>query len=107
MMEIDRERFITLCEDFELRSDSRYSGRGMYGGRCVGVEVRNPGDIIKFLYLVVPQIDPNFEYTDQHSFMNYSPEWEDIRSDSMGHNKIYYWPKIQAVNLEDAQDTLI
>lgn len=107
-MEINREQFVTLCEDYGITPHSSYSGRGMFGKQCIGIEQNRPEDIVKFLYLVVPQIDPRwYENEYQHTNPDYSPEWEDIREDSMGRGQIFYWPGIRAVDPENASSTLI
>jgi hypothetical protein len=94
MLEVDSDKFVTLCEDAELRPVLSYSGRGMYGVRCIGIEGR-PGDLVKFLLQVAPQLDSKFE--EFEGVLDYSPEWETLASNSMGHDTIYYWPNVKAV----------
>jgi hypothetical protein len=104
-MEINLSKFVTLCEDLDIVADPSYSGRGMYGRRCIGIIAKRPNDIAKFLLVLMPQIDPRFSINDGE--LDYSPDWENFSSDNVGRDIIYYWPTIQAVDVEDAQNTLI
>ena len=63
--------------DGEIRTD--YSGRGMYGDECVGIILKDEGDLFRFAGL----LDDDFVE------LLGSPEW-----DSMGLREIAYWPKV-------------
>ena len=62
--------------DGEIRTD--YSGRGMYGDKCIGVVLKDEGDLFRFAGL----LDDDFVE------LLGSPEW-----DSMGLREIAYWPR--------------
>ena len=63
--------------DGEIYPD--YSGRGMYGDECVGIILKDEGDLFRFAGL----LDDDFVE------LLGSPEW-----DSMGLREIAYWPKV-------------
>lgn len=65
-----------ICEenDWDLRTD--YSGRGMYGTRCVGIVGPNPLEIVE---AVASQTD-----------------LRGAQQDSMGRDAIVYWPGLSA-----------
>ena len=61
--------------DGEIRTD--YSGRGMFGDTCVGIVLKDEGDLFQFARLLD---DDLAELLD-------NPRW-----DSMGLREIAYWP---------------
>ena len=63
--------------DGEIYPD--YSGRGMYGDECVGIILKNEGDLFTF----ARQLD------DELAELLGNPTW-----DSMGLREIAYWPKV-------------
>lgn len=69
-------------EDVELRTG--YSGRGMYGEKCVGVVAGSVSEVIRFLFAVRNSDDDLARMLlDEAMF-----------EDSMGFNGIYYWPGV-------------
>jgi len=76
-----------------VRSD--YSGRGMYGGTCFGVDFDRESDSYKFLVsLALVMAEDDEEWGDQHA-MDLA---EQAVTDSMGRGMIVYFP---GVKLED------
>ena len=63
--------------DGEIRTD--YSGRGMFGDECVGVVLKDEGDLFTFARLL----------DDELAELLGSPRW-----DNMGLREIAYWPKV-------------
>lgn len=84
----------------QLRKD--YSGRAMYGERCFGI-VGSAADLVRFC-VTVGRLHAEYEEHPQHCFAPTvvdGVEWlEGVRTDSMGHGAIYYWPGV-AVSGED------
>ena len=66
--------------DISVRDD--YSGRGMYGRYCIGIT----GDLSDLVRLVSRVIEDAEEEV---------PELANIASDSMGYDKIFYWPSLE------------
>ena len=79
-----------------LRLD--YSGRGMFDSECVGI-VGNVGDLIGFVSAAVRQDEynqANDEQTDEaHELHEFLRHIEDVSSDSMGYDSIFYWTAIE------------
>jgi hypothetical protein len=65
--------------DGEIVTD--YSGRGMYGDECVGLIVKDEGDLFRFAGLL------DDEFVEQLG----NPTW-----DNMGLREIAYWPRFAA-----------
>jgi hypothetical protein len=61
----------------EIRMD--YSGRGMYDDECVGVVLKDEGDLFTFARLL----------DDELAELLGNPTW-----DNMGLREIAYWPKV-------------
>lgn len=94
-MDVDRERFITLCEDLDIQPHPNYSGRGMYGKTCIGIATRTNDKFVQFLLQVAPQLDPKFEWVDGE--LDYDHAWGRLDQDQLGHDTIWFWPNIRAV----------
>lgn len=60
-----------------------YSGRFMYGARCIAVEVSEPADLIRIAFWAGQAYG---EQLDAEQFLR------NMRSDSLGLGMIYYWP---------------
>lgn len=103
--------------DLSLRTD--YSGRAMYGKRCVGLD----GDldsIQKFLKevhtaIIDMVVDANDVSDDdeeglqnahkvRHEAYDMIALLTDFRWDSMGRGMIYYWPRFEVKEEEQAQE---
>ena len=62
--------------DGEIYPD--YSGRGMFGDECVGVVLKDEGDLFRFAW----------NLPDDFAELLGNPEW-----DNMGLREIAYWPR--------------
>lgn len=108
-MEIDLERFRTVCDDHNIRWIVDYSGRGMYGLRCVGI-IGRARDFARFMLAVVPLIDEDYhaerggDEDNMVTNIECSDEWFDAAQDNMDTEMIYYWPRIQAVKNTEEKD---
>ena len=75
-------KIVRLAEQRGLDARTDYSGRFMFGQRCVGI-VGEPGECAALASLVKKKT--GFSY----------------RSDSMGkHDQVYYFPEIDTTNLD-------
>lgn len=81
------EDFISaVCEwhDIEIRTD--YSGRGMYGAKCLGLVFDGtPGQLFS-AFINALTLD------DDYLKLELSDVFAEMASDSMGWNSIYYFP---------------
>ena len=84
------EKFVELIEDagYEVR---RYSGRGMYGKWCVGVEVDGDMNGYKLVCDVV-RIAAVQDEDDIDELINV---FSNTNQDSMGLGMVIYWPKMK------------
>lgn len=80
---------IDLCNAGELEWRS-YSGRGMYGKRCLGITTDSPERAI--LTLIQVAVDLGFEGEDLQDLLL---ELDNMCTDSMGRSAIVYWPKFE------------
>jgi hypothetical protein len=86
-----------LAGEFDVRA---YSGRGMYGQQCVGVDTEGVGDLMKIAVLLVRHgIDP----------FDVAGLGDALHTDSMGRGVILYWPSLkltpeQVAAFADAED---
>ena len=76
-----------FCEEYDLEFYEDYSGRCMYGRQCVGIIC---DDVIGVLLKLCDYLYNFIE--DDESLEDYLG---DPKSDSLGLNRILYFPKIQ------------
>lgn len=77
-----------------------YSGRAMYGKKCVGVvhdgsAMKIAGDLVSVLF---------YENSDSESLRELSGILEESREDSMGLKSIVYWPCVEWEDSFDEED---
>jgi hypothetical protein len=84
-----------LENDFDVRA---YSGRGMYGEQCVGVDTESVGDLMKVAAML---IDHNACSADDVIALG-----DKTCTDAMGLGVILYWPslKLTAEQVEYLRD---
>lgn len=75
-----------------------YSGRGMFGRKCLGI-TGSISDLVSFTTEAVRQDEYNEASADEspeaqalHGFVRYI---EDVSTDSMGLDSIFYWPDVE------------
>jgi hypothetical protein len=92
------QAFETAAEAAEVKIETDYSGRGMYGRQCVGV-TGSRGQITLFLVELAIELayDPDSEepaelIREMARTANY---------DSMGYDAIAYWPSLSWPTQED------
>jgi hypothetical protein len=83
-MRITAQQVIEALEgEFDVRS---YSGRGMYGAKCVGVDIDRAGQIMEIAAQLISagiDVDHVIDLGDQ------------MREDNMGRGIIVYWPALE------------
>ena len=84
----------TLEATFDVRS---YSGRGMYGVQCVGVDTERVGDLMK---IAAALVDAGYDADDVADL------GDKTHTDAMGLGVILYWPslKLTAAQTEQLRD---
>lgn len=89
---MDTKKLTTVIADagFEPKS---YSGRGMYGKSCVGINVENPIEAI--IDIVETAWDSYNDDDDSEGFRKFLNEIKEARTDSLGTGYIMYWPKAE------------
>jgi hypothetical protein len=79
------EAFAKALAEAGATVTSDYSGRYMYGDRCVGVTVKSIGDLLEAVYWLGRQdLDGNYQADIAHADM-----------DSLGRGSIIYWREMQ------------
>ena len=71
-----------------------YSGRGMYGGRCIGIVCDNPASVAVDLGLTIGLRDGGVPEDVVEAFRR-------PRVDSMGRRQIIYWPSLAVASYAD------
>jgi hypothetical protein len=69
-----------------------YSGRGMYGAECVGVDLDSDAEIAKFFFALGQECQSSGDDT----LAGLGDGDEVIKTDSMGRGLIVYWPNVTA-----------
>ena len=92
------QRIIEVMEDycqereFDFRDD--YSGRGMFGRKCVGIVIDSGTNILEMIMeLTEMLIDNDIEYV--------SEKIGAIRQDNMGMGTIIYFPRLEKKKTEE------
>ena len=86
-----------ILEDLDVKIHRNYSGRGMYGASCFGISTSSK------LWDIAIVLNQDMGLPSGHGLRElfHSPP----NSDSLGHDSIFYWPKIVVENVnEDGED---
>ena len=78
-------------EDLDFRTD--YSGRSMYGRKCIGIDCNYPMDTI--MELVAYVIDDMQSYNSGITASEIVEEIGDAKIDNMGMGMILYFPSLR------------
>lgn len=82
-----------------------YSGRGMYGDTCVGI-TGSIGDLLGFVREVTKRNEYNEAHDEQgeeaDAIREFSRWIEDVSTDSMGYDSIFYWTNVSCSDPENA-----
>lgn len=113
-----QERIKQACNEIGDVTCESYSGRGMYGDKCLGI-VGSSRDCYKVLAFVIgSQAQELFDDALQSSDDNINQLHDenddlqsnintliaDFRTDSMGYDIVMYWPEIPFVGEESTSD---
>lgn len=77
------------CEDAELNYRDDYSGRGMYGRRCVAIICDSPLNVLCELFAYIVDSDEDLYGCDVQCALG-EPE-----QDSIGMRSVLYFPKLR------------
>ena len=94
-------RVIDDAEDVNIRND--YSGRGMYGRRCVGITGRK-ADCMTVIGEVIKLAHSESAHNDELDFDSAVDLLMSFDQDSMGYDVILYWEDIQAEDEEEPDE---
>ncbi len=89
------EKLIEACERVDLEPYA-YSGRAMYGRKCLAVDCRNP--IEGALSLARGIADQSEDIDEARDLLD---ALDDATFDSMGRDYVVYFPNITWIDLED------
>jgi len=87
--------FQELLRSAEL-SPMSYSGRGMMGKRCLAVVTKSQGKLFSSVLTAI--VDQGLSPADIN---DYAEAFESMRSDSMGHDIVFYFPTVEFDEDED------
>jgi hypothetical protein len=90
MEQITLQGLRDLADNYELKFQDDYSGRGMYGKECIGV-VGTWSDMYQFLLALGEDEDIRDLFA-----LEGAP-----RSDNMGLDTVWYWPGLSADAFEE------
>ena len=96
---LNQQQFNDFCQEIDTIGEHRvradYSGRGMYGKTCIGVESAY-GSVyegaVKLALMMVLSGDPHREDLSWYEVRDLMDALPDSRSDSMGMGMILYFP---------------
>ena len=82
------EILVKAIENMGYEADI-YSGRSMYGKRCIAVNVENSG---MFLVDLMAEVFDKIEGGSRERFVD---ALRNVKTDSMGHDEVVYWPRLE------------
>jgi hypothetical protein len=86
-------KFKDICENAGIETRS-YSGRGMYGRNCLGID--SDSDLGLLVSAMLEYVTDSLEDDDLHDAVRtIADAFRDMRTDSMGLGIIVYFPKIK------------
>lgn len=95
---MDNKKLIEIFEDADYNPRS-YSGRGMFGCQCLGVECKDPTRMI--LDVIISCCGMAESVSDVADFCE---ELKRSNTDNMGLDMIVYWPGIKWEEKEEEED---
>jgi hypothetical protein len=101
---MDKHPLQTMIEEAGFKCQD-YSGRGMFGARCLGVVCRcgDLGSLLSELMRQCLMSDP--EGGDEYDgMMKAAGDMKNICWDNMGLDMIYYWPDVPFVGDEEEEE---
>jgi hypothetical protein len=80
-----------------------YSGRGMYGKKCLGVVVPNGSSLIGLGLHILNSARTSLGDEDC-VIDDFIADIEDAKTDNMGRDTIVYWENLDYIDLDDTDD---
>ena len=87
-MENIKELIREYCENEGLNYRDDYSGRGMFGEKCIGITCENSLDVLCRLFTYLVDSDEELDGCDVQNALG------EPKQDSMGMGSILYFPEI-------------
>lgn len=91
---ITTKEFIEILNDASLEYRS-YSGRGMYGAYCVGVEVSDPTEALVDIFEALTSYYANGGDESERFAGSVLTLLRKTRTDNLGRDTIMYWPQLK------------
>ena len=100
---MDTKKFIDTLRSYTNYEIRPYSGRGMCGKSCVGIETTNP---IESIIDIIEVIWASYSETedDNSSFLRFLKELREAKTDSLGMAYILYLPQMEWVESENEEE---
>ena len=95
-IELEQDQWATVEDILAVygKPTDSYSGRGVYGGQCIGVTIdRYSEGGLWDIAMGLASEDRNL-----------AEDMGEPRQDSMGRSTIYYWPNVSVITDEDEED---
>jgi hypothetical protein len=84
------------AENVGVTIQSRYSGRGMYGGTCLAVTTDHVSGLVRFVIALVSATNSvSDELAERVSALVDELELTSTREDQLGRGRVYYWPYLE------------
>lgn len=90
MASVEFEMVKALCAEMETKP-RWYSGRGMYGKQCVGVDIDRLSDLVLAFVVVAGRAGYNDDDKDIEAIADLA---KGFLTDTMGRGMIVYWPNV-------------
>lgn len=103
MITVSLTSLLEVCEDESIDVRPDYSGRHMYGRRCVGV-VGTTRDLMRFTLVCLAQVKVVEGVPTDVDDQPIAEEWLDVSWDQMGMSSIFYWTGVQVIDDTQAED---
>jgi len=87
---MDAKTFMGLFANIDCEVIADYSGRGMFGSRCVAVTCSRPERLIAEVFLDLAENETSYDVMIQAAKI-----LKDGRIDSMGRESVVYWPSMK------------
>lgn len=94
----------SLRDDYDLELRTDYSGRGMYGRRCVGIDCHTLGAEIQRFYTAMHELADDSDYDIAQCAKAFWQSDINLCWDSMGLGMIIYFPNITAEDADTLED---
>jgi len=93
-IKVRKDNFVYQCDEHNIRHDLAYSGRGMFGKNCVAI-YGSTRDLMEFAVSAIPWLERVYLDIADEVPVTIREEWLDVSMDSMGHETVFYWRRVQ------------